>query len=55
VLIKVAFDDATKSNLELRPGTESLAKIDCGLRPLGYVMFYEVIVYFQKNVWFRWF
>ena len=55
VLIKVAFDEETKQKMELRPGTECHARIDCGKRPLGYVIFYELIVYFQKNVWFRWF
>ena len=55
VLIKVAFDEETKKLLELRPGTECGANIHCGTRPLGYVIFYELIVYFQKNVLFRWF
>ena len=53
VLIKVALDD--QDALDLRPGAETSARIDCGKRPLGYVLFYELIVYFQKNVWFRWF
>ena len=59
VAIKVALDDKTKTALEdleaLRPGAACNARIDCGTRPLGYVLFYEVIAFVQKNVLFRWF
>ena len=53
VAIWVALDD--QESLELRFGAECNASIDCGKRPLGYVIFYEVIVYVQKNILFRWF
>ncbi|MDR0520217.1 MAG: HlyD family efflux transporter periplasmic adaptor subunit [Planctomycetaceae bacterium] len=55
VLIKVALDDQKSLPAALRPGAECRARIDCGTRPLGYVLFYEVIAFVQKNVWFRWF
>jgi len=55
VAIKVALDDRAALPPELYPGAECSAKIDCGKRPLGYVLFYEVIAFVQKNVLFRWF
>ena len=55
VLIRVALDNKDALPLALRPGAEVSARVDCGKRPLGYVLFYELIVYFQKNILFRWF
>jgi len=55
VAIKVALDDPEALPLALYPGAECSAKIDCGTRPLGYVLFYEVIAFVQKNILFRWF
>ncbi|MCL2745337.1 MAG: HlyD family efflux transporter periplasmic adaptor subunit [Planctomycetaceae bacterium] len=52
VLIKVALNkDAMPENL--RPGAECSAKIYCGKKPLGYVIFYELIAFVQKNILFR--
>lgn len=53
VLIKVALDDQESLPLSLRPGAECSAKVDCGHRPLGFVLFHEAIAFFQKNIWFR--
>ena len=55
VLIKVALEDMESLRKDLTYGTGCTALIDCGKRPLGYVIFYEVIVYIQKNILFRWF
>ena len=56
VSIKVALDDLeTLRAQKLYPGAECRAQIYCGKRALGYVIFYEVIVYIQKNILFRWF
>ena len=55
VAIKVAPDDPEALSLALYAGTACSAKIDCGKQPLGYVLFYEVIAFVQKNVLFRWF
>jgi len=55
VSIKVAIDDLESLRSELYPGAECSARIDCGKRSLGYVLFYELIVYVQKNILFRWF
>ena len=54
VLIKVALKDQESLRLALRPGAECHARIDCGTRPLGYVLFHEVITFVQY-VLFRWF
>jgi hypothetical protein len=57
VLIKVALKDidALREKGDLTYGAGCRAQIDCGKRPLGYVIFYEPIVYIQKNILFRWF
>jgi len=59
VSIKVALDEGVQEALvaldALQPGAAVSARIDCGYRPLGYVLFYEVIAFVQKNVLFRWF
>jgi len=59
VAITVALDEGVQEALNaldaLQPGAAVSARIDCGFRPLGYVLFYEVIAFVQKNVLFRWF
>lgn len=55
VLIKVALEDRESLPDQLMPGAECSAKIDCGQRPLGYVLFYEAIAFVQKNLLFRMF
>jgi hypothetical protein len=57
VSFRVALDDQEALALAdaLRPGAAVAARIDCGYRPLGYVLFYEVLAFVQKNVLFRWF
>ena len=39
----------------LRPGVTVTAKIHCGQKPAGYVLFYQAIEYLQKTVFFWWF
>ena len=55
VAIKVKLDDPEALSLALYAGTACRAKINCDKKPLGYVLFYEVITFIQKNVLFRWF
>jgi hypothetical protein len=55
VTIKVALDDQEALRSDLKFGAGCSAQVDCGKRPLGYVLFYQVIVYIQKNILFRWF
>jgi hypothetical protein len=33
-------------------GSEVTAKVRCGPRPLGYVLFYELWEFFYERVWF---
>jgi len=40
------------SKMDLRPGSEVLAKIDCGQRSLGFVLFREVIEFVQSRILF---
>jgi hypothetical protein len=55
VLIKVSLDQKELLPEILRPGAECSARIDCGKRSLGFVLFYEAIAFVQKNILFRWF
>ncbi|MDR1486227.1 MAG: hypothetical protein LBT09_15600 [Planctomycetaceae bacterium] len=55
VLIKVDLDDQDLLPESIRPGAECTARVDCGKKPLGYVLCYEVIAFIQKNIIFRWF
>jgi len=51
VLVRVAVD---KHDLaDLRPGASVTAKVHCGQRSLGYVMFHDVVAFVQKHVLFR--
>ncbi|MGD9649038.1 MAG: hemolysin D, partial [Pirellulales bacterium] len=38
---------------DLRPGTEVTARVNCGRRPLGYVLFHEPLAWLYKHVLFR--
>ncbi|MEZ6059024.1 MAG: HlyD family efflux transporter periplasmic adaptor subunit [Planctomycetaceae bacterium] len=46
-------DVAESADSDLRPGTSVTARIDCGRRPLGFVIFREVIEFLQQ-VSFAW-
>ena len=55
VPIKVEITDEVRANLPrmLRPQIEVNAKVDCGRRPVGYVLFYDLIAFLQGKVLFR--
>jgi hypothetical protein len=59
VLIKVDLDEAEMSQLRdqqrLRPGATVTAKIDCGRRPLGYVLLHDLFDFIQAKVVFKFF
>ena len=59
VLIKVELDKAEMDQLreqqKLRPGATVTAKVNCGTRPLGYVMLHDLIEFIQSRVLFRFF
>lgn len=42
----------TANTMPLRPGSEVLAKIDCGKRALGFVLFRETIEFIQRRILF---
>jgi multidrug efflux pump subunit AcrA (membrane-fusion protein) len=51
VLIKVKID---KNQLpQLTPGASVTAKIYCGRRPIGYVLFHDLIAFIQSRILFR--
>ena len=54
VLIKVQLLNPEDLPVDLRPGVSVSAKIYCGKKPVGYVMFHEAIAYLQKTILF-WF
>ncbi len=57
VLIKVGVPDETVEQLRpyLRPGAEVTAKVDCGRRSLGFVVFHDLIAFVQSRILFRFF
>jgi len=57
VLIKVSVPDQTREQLRpyLRPGAEVTAKVDCGRRSLGFVLFHDLIAFVQSRILFRFF
>ncbi len=57
VLIKVEISDELRKKLPepLRPGAEVRAKVDCGRRAVGYVMFHKLIAFIQSRLIFPWF
>jgi len=57
VLIKVGVPDETVEQLRpyLRPGAEVTAKVDCGRRSLGFVLFHDLVAFVQSRILFRFF
>ena len=55
VMIKVSLNEPEKLPDSLRPGVSVTAKIHCGKKPAGYVLFHEAVEYLQKTVFFWWF
>ncbi|HEX4132911.1 MAG TPA: efflux RND transporter periplasmic adaptor subunit [Pirellulales bacterium] len=46
VLVKVRIDKGGLT--DLRPGADVMAKIDCGWRSVGYVLFHDVLAFVQR-------
>lgn len=53
-LVRINFDNQQVSHELLRAGTRVTAKVHCGERPVGYVIFHELIETIQSSVLF-WF
>ncbi len=54
VELKAAIDNPDDLPESKRAGASVSAKVYCGKRPLGYVLFHELVAYLQKTVFF-WF
>lgn len=56
VPIKVEITDEVRQQLPqpLRPGATVRAKVKCGRRPIGYVLFHDLIAFIQSKILFRW-
>lgn len=53
-LIRVDFDKDSLPPEQLQQGTTVTAKVACGRRALGYVLFHDLAAWARK-MWFRWF
>ncbi len=53
VTVVVALDRHSLPEELLRPGAGALAKVHCGERPLGLVLFHDLINWFRREVLFR--
>ena len=52
--LKASIDDPDALPKSKRAGASVAAKVYCGKKPLGYVLFNEAVAYLQKTVFF-WF
>ncbi len=59
VLLRVKFDDGELARLREiisgnpKVGTEAIAKVHCGQKPIGYVYLHDLIDFLKAKVWFR--
>ncbi len=54
VLMRVDFDKDELADEHLQQGTSVTAKVACGRRSLGYVLFHDLFAWIRKT-WFRFF
>lgn len=52
VLIRVALDDT--KDIQKNIGASVTGKVRCGKKPIGYVLFSQIIEWLQRNVVFKW-
>ena len=57
VLVRVSFDQEAlrKVNNDPKIGATATAKIHCGRKPIGYVLFHDLIDFVRTKIWFRFF
>ena len=53
VLIKVSMNKGDVAEADLLPGASVSAKVYCGSRSLGYVLFHDLIAFVQSRILFR--
>jgi hypothetical protein len=57
VLVRVSFDQQAlrRVNNDPKIGATTTAKIHCGKRAIGYVLFHDLIDFVRTKIWFRYF
>ncbi len=53
VLVRVTIDPDRHEKEELGAGASVTARINCGKRPLGYVIFHDLLAFIQQQILFR--
>jgi biotin carboxyl carrier protein len=53
VLVRVTIDPERHEKEELGAGASVTARINCGKRPLGYVIFHDLLAFIQQQILFR--
>jgi len=53
VLVRITIDPARHEKEELGAGASVTARINCGPRPLGYVIFHDLLAFVQQHILFR--
>ncbi|MFM8379872.1 MAG: efflux RND transporter periplasmic adaptor subunit [Planctomycetia bacterium] len=53
VLVRVTIDPERHEKEELGAGASVTARINCGKRPLGYVIFHDLLAFIQQHILFR--
>ncbi|NCA12114.1 HlyD family efflux transporter periplasmic adaptor subunit, partial [bacterium] len=53
VLVRVTIDPGRHEKEELGAGASVTARINCGRRPLGYVIFHDLLAFIQQQILFR--
>ena len=53
VLLRITIDPSRHEKEELGAGASVTARINCGQRPLGYVIFHDLVAFIQQHILFR--
>ena len=53
VLLRITIDPSRHEKEELGAGASVTARINCGKRPLGYVIFHDLVAFIQQHILFR--
>ena len=53
VLLRITIDPSRHEKEELGAGASVTARINCGKRPLGYVIFHDLVAFVQQHILFR--
>ena len=53
VLLRITIDPSRHEKEELGAGASVTTRINCGKRPLGYVIFHDLVAFIQQHILFR--